>query len=182
MMKSLHEKKAGFSLVEMLVAISVFTIVVSIAVGGFVRALRTQRQLAAIVATESNVSLALEQMAREIRTGSSFCVGPTDADCDLANGVFAFIDQFGKKIIYAYNSSVGSLERERDGAGLETITARNVFVTRFEIIIQNNDPTDGVAARITVSLGVRPAEASLKDFEAALQTTLSPRTNVSVDR
>ncbi len=62
----------GFTIVELLVAMGIFLIVVEIAVGGFVNALRAQKQVAALIAAEGNADLALEQMAREIRTGY-FC-------------------------------------------------------------------------------------------------------------
>src|SRR4051812_39727119 len=64
--------RQGFTLVELLVAITLFSIAISIAIGGFVRALRTQRELISLIAANSNASLAIEQMAREIRTGTSF--------------------------------------------------------------------------------------------------------------
>jgi prepilin-type N-terminal cleavage/methylation domain-containing protein len=66
-------QRQGFTLVELLVSIALFSILVSIAAGGFVNALRTERQAAAMMAAESNVSIALEQMAREMRTGYLFC-------------------------------------------------------------------------------------------------------------
>ena len=62
-----HAAVSGFTLVELLVAIGVFSILISVAVGTFARALRTQRQTAALIAANSNASLVLEQMAREIR-------------------------------------------------------------------------------------------------------------------
>ncbi len=59
-MKSKFPKKykagsrAGFTLVELLVAIALFSIAVSVAVGGFVRVLRTQRQIVALIAANSS--------------------------------------------------------------------------------------------------------------------------------
>jgi prepilin-type N-terminal cleavage/methylation domain-containing protein len=66
-------KRSGFTLIELLVAIALFSIVVAIASSGFVSALRTQRQVASLISTQSNVTLVLEQMAREERTGYLFC-------------------------------------------------------------------------------------------------------------
>ena len=64
---------AGFTLVELLVTIALFSIIVSIAAGGFVRALRSEREVSAMILSESNVSIALEEMTREMRTGYLFC-------------------------------------------------------------------------------------------------------------
>jgi prepilin-type N-terminal cleavage/methylation domain-containing protein len=68
-----ESSQRGFTLIEVLVAIGVFSIVVAIATGGFVNSLRTQRQVASLISTQSNASLVLEQMAREMRTGFLFC-------------------------------------------------------------------------------------------------------------
>jgi prepilin-type N-terminal cleavage/methylation domain-containing protein len=65
--------KKGFTLVETLVAIAIFAIVVLIGVGGFANALHTQGEVSSLIAAQSNASIALEQMAREIRTGYLFC-------------------------------------------------------------------------------------------------------------
>lgn len=65
----------AFTLIEVLIAIGVFSILVVVGVGGFTNALRTQREVAGLIAAQSNASVALEQMAREIRTGYLFCNG-----------------------------------------------------------------------------------------------------------
>src|SRR5262245_61681011 len=66
-------QRGGFTLIEVIVAIGVFSILFAIAAGGFLSALRAERQAAALLAAESNASIALERIAREIRTGYYFC-------------------------------------------------------------------------------------------------------------
>ena len=87
----------GFTLAELLVAIGVFSVLMAIGVGGFVHALHTQREVAALIASQSNASIALEQMAREIRTGYLFCNDPDNngnpnttcsAACTVSGGVW----------------------------------------------------------------------------------------------
>ena len=68
--------KKGFTLVELLITVGLFTVIVTIAVGGFINAIRTQRQVSSLISAQSNVSLALEQMTRAIRTGYLFCHAP----------------------------------------------------------------------------------------------------------
>src|SRR5689334_8349161 len=77
-------RRAGFTLVEVLIAIGLFSILFAIAGGGFVNTLRAQRQLSAMMAAESNVSIALEEMARDMRTGYLFCHDLTGVStCDI---------------------------------------------------------------------------------------------------
>lgn len=80
-MKKNHPS-SGFTLIELLIAIALFSIVVEIAASGFVNALRTQRQISSLISAESNVTLVLEQMSREVRTGYLFC---HDYDVNNAN-------------------------------------------------------------------------------------------------
>ncbi len=65
--------KKGFTLVELLITVGLFVIIITIAVGGFTNAVRTERQVSLLISAQSNVSLVLEQMSREIRTGYLFC-------------------------------------------------------------------------------------------------------------
>jgi prepilin-type N-terminal cleavage/methylation domain-containing protein len=80
--------KKGFTLIELLVTVGLFTIIITIAVGGFTDAIRTQRQVSSLIAAQSNVSLALEQMARQIRTGYLFCTIPGAAGVGNGPSVF----------------------------------------------------------------------------------------------
>lgn len=76
MIKRKKDDRKGFTLVELLISIALFSVLVSVAVGGFVRALRTERQVSAMMSAESNVSIGLEEMTREMRLGYLFCDEP----------------------------------------------------------------------------------------------------------
>ena len=54
----------GFTLPELLVAMGLFLIVISIVAGAFVNSLRTQRATVELIAVNDNISLLLEQIAR----------------------------------------------------------------------------------------------------------------------
>ncbi len=62
----------AFTIIELLVAMGLFIILMGITAGSFVKAMRTQRAIVALMAANDNASLTLEQIAREIRTGSNF--------------------------------------------------------------------------------------------------------------
>jgi len=76
-----HKSQAGFTLVELIVAMSIFLIAIVIIVGAFIRSLRTQRIVNHLMAVNSNTSLVIEQMAREIRTGYEFKLNPAGSAC-----------------------------------------------------------------------------------------------------
>ena len=177
---SKNSQRRGFTLVELLVALSVFSIIISIAVGGFVRALRTQRQTIGLLASNSNASLTIEQMAREIRTGLRFRCGTGNPLCSGVPTVLTFDTVGGNTIWYCLNGAVinryvGTLgDCMTDGT---PITAVNVNVKQlsFRVFFNQRYPADLYPARIVISMTVSPLEQGVQGAELNFQTTVSAR-------
>lgn len=64
--------QSGFSLVEMIVALAVFAVVITIAVGALLMLIGTNQRLQAEQSVMTNLSFALDSMTREIRTGTHY--------------------------------------------------------------------------------------------------------------
>ncbi len=62
----------GFTLIEMIVALAVFSVVVTIAVGALLMLIASNEQLQAEQSVMTNLSFALDSMTREIRTGTAY--------------------------------------------------------------------------------------------------------------
>ena len=183
----------GFTLVELLVAVALFSILMSIAAGGFVRALRSEREVSAMMAAESNVNLALEQMAREMRTGYLFCHDPgaasPNADCASCSVVVSgqtqtwtcpnieFYDANGEQVEYSLDEN-NVLERsdsaENNGVA-EPLTSDNVSVTDLSFTIFGNIEGDHWNPRITIAIGAQPNDNTVTWSTANLETTVEAR-------
>lgn len=180
-----NKSRAGFTILELVVAIGVFSILVSIAVGGFVRALRTQRQVASLIAAQSNVSLAIEQMAREIRTGADFCIDPRDPANPAASPCVFLSDSLVEELIFTnasgkrvtYDVQGGVMLRDADGGGFEPMTAENVSVEYLRFRLLGEGRGDQYPPRVTISLGVAPRspDLALRGIVTNLVTTISAR-------
>jgi prepilin-type N-terminal cleavage/methylation domain-containing protein len=157
--------RGGFTLVELLVAITLFAIAISVAVGGFVRALRTQRQLISLIAANSNVSLAMEQMAREMRTGKNFNCTNGARYCDE----LLFTDADGETVEYGL-SDEGVLTRKVNDGVREHFTAEQVRVAYLHFFVPDTLPQ-----RVTISLGVGVRDQELEGNVTNLETTVSSR-------
>src|SRR5690242_13190428 len=83
---STKNSRGGFTMIELVVAMAVFSIIVTVILGGIVRSLQDQRRLSSLIAADNDVSIALEQMAREIRTGFRFCRDAQACAADIAGG------------------------------------------------------------------------------------------------
>ncbi len=161
----------GFTMIELLVAIALFSIVVSIAVGGLVNAIRIQRQIAALIAANSNASFALEQIARDVRTGSDFsganCSGQQCSELD-------FMNAFGQATSYRLRS--GKIEKGTNGA-FQPVTGDNTAVQYLSFTLIGNLPGDGYPPRIIITLGVSPSSAAggASGIISGIETTVSAR-------
>ena len=166
--------RRGFTLIELVVAIGLFSVIVAIAIGGFVGALRTERQVTGLLAANSNVSLAIEQMAREIRTGYDLCVNGNF--CDSSN--LSFRNARGESVTYCLQDQ--SLFRGMGGGGCagsggSAITAANVAVTYLNFSVSGNENNDGYPPLVTVAIGVGAKTAGVSGSIVNLQTTVTAR-------
>jgi len=189
--KILCRGQNGFTLVELVVAIGFFVIILGIVVGGFTHGIRAQRKIASLIAVNNNMSLVLEQIAREIRVGREFCVDvdaasgsciTSIADFDTINQASTDILEFRRlrgsslvEVRYEWDSTEKKLMRAEGGAVAVPITAGNVSVLGFEFIVSNKQNSTTYPWRITVRMKVAPRNAAIGEMEEEIQTTVAAR-------
>lgn len=79
----------GFTLIEMIVSLGVFSIVATIAVGALLVLIGTNRQLQGEQSIMTNLSFALDSMTREIRTGTHYyCDSAANYSAGGPNNIF----------------------------------------------------------------------------------------------
>lgn len=174
-MKIKNQKNAGFTIIELMVATSLFLVIISIVSGVFVKSLRIQRGALGLIEAASNAELAIEQMAREMRTGTTFNVFQESKSVSFKN-------VNGNMMTYNWNSETKKLECLETGdysdkhcssAAPQPITANNVSINNLKFTFFNGAPADPYPPRITITLKI----ASLKNpaSEVNIQTTISSR-------
>lgn len=163
----------GFTVIELVVAMGIFSVVILMGVGGFARALKAQRQVSAFSSTNSNMSLVFEQIAREIRTGVNFCANGIVCG---SSSVLSFINARGDTVTYCLDGE--AVERfignGSCGSG-QKLTADNVSVQYLTFIISGNQNDDGRPPLITVLTGASPKDASAASYTVRFETTVSSR-------
>ncbi|MGC9046749.1 MAG: PulJ/GspJ family protein [Minisyncoccia bacterium] len=95
----IFKQNNGFTLVELLVAISVFAIAVSIGGSFYFSALHSSRNINSFDVMLSNVKDAIEMMARDLRTGS----GLTATNCASST---SFIDINNNPVTYKVSNGI----------------------------------------------------------------------------
>ena len=171
----------GFTLVELVVAMSVFIIAITIAVGAFVQALKTQRAVNHLLSVNSNASLVVEQIAREIRTGYGFDLDRFAPPLCTGGDYDRLIFTNSRTNQVTYELREGTILREEcvgadcSVAEFEPLTASNIRVRRLCFtntgsLENNRDPW-----RITFSLAVGSSDLQFSGDVLNLQTTVAAR-------
>src|SRR3989338_8853650 len=89
--------RKGFTVVELMVAMSMFLILIGVAAGTFLETLRTQKIITELSAANDNATQAIEQLSREIRTGYNFQTSNAD--------MLEFVNYKNEVVTYKLGSS-----------------------------------------------------------------------------
>lgn len=168
-LKIFSGSKNGFTMVELLVSMGVFLILMSIVSGGFISALRTQKELVGLISINDNANLTLEQIMRELRTGYHFS--------KISESEFEFVNS--ENIVVYYRFVDGAIERgEMNALTFKTykkITADDVKIKNFNIEIMGGGAGDSYQPRITIAISIVGISKYLQNVPVNVQMTVSPR-------
>ncbi|MDO8603903.1 MAG: type II secretion system protein [bacterium] len=169
----------GFTLVEMIVALGLFTIVLFIATSAFLSIVNADRKARAVRVAADNLNIALEDMSRRIKTGTSYYCGPGgDAllsvkDCASGGNTLFFTGQDGFRTMYTLDSSGAILRSIAPDAPISA-TSPEIKITSLNFIVNGSDPTDKIQPVVAISIsGSLSAGTANTTFK--MQTTVTQR-------
>ncbi len=155
--------KRGFTLIEMIVAVGVFTITITIILASFLNITDIQRKTAAIRTINDNLNFSLETMMREIRSGTSYSVGGGGTSLSIVNN-------YKKNIVYSLNTADNQIERSEEGGPGIALTAPEVKITKLFFVVNNN-----FQPLVTIVINGETGENEKTKSVFDLQTTISQR-------
>lgn len=126
----------GYSLLEMMVAIALFSLVMLLVTGAFLRFITLDRTARYTNDVTTNLSFAVDSISRSILTGTDYaCNGVAGANCwPDGQSRIAFTDEKGRRMTYILKTD-GSIGRCSDVASCSSSNA--VSLTDKRITIQN---------------------------------------------
>jgi prepilin-type N-terminal cleavage/methylation domain-containing protein len=195
--------KAGFTLVEMIVASSIFTIVMLVVVGSLISLNNESRKSRSIRLVTDNLSSAVDSMSRNMRMGAYYHCGcgtagtpstPGDVnypdgprDCPMTDALggggdqcFAFESQFGDQSVsldqYVYRLSNHRIQRSKDGgATFIDLTAPEITINDLRFFVMGSTP-DAHQPAVTVLIRGTASVTPKIATDFNVQTTLGSRT------
>jgi type II secretory pathway pseudopilin PulG len=200
---SLRKGGAGFTIIEMIVATGIFTIVMLVVVGSLISLNNESRKSRSVRLVTDNLSSAIDSMSRNMRMGAYYHCGcgtlgtpstPGDVnypdgarDCPMSDAqggggdqCLAFESQFGNQALatdqYVYRLFGNRIQRSKDGGvTFIDLTAPEIRINDLHFFVQGSTPD---AHQPVVTLVIRgTASVTPKiatDFN--IQTTLGSRT------
>lgn len=176
----------GFTLVELLVSVAIFSVVMLVAVGSLLTMVEASRKAQAMKSVINNLNFALESMSRTIRVGTFYHCGVTGSigtpqDCSQGSSYFAFEKSGGNssslsdQIVYRLIDN--RIERSIDGGGtFIPITAPEVVVEDLRFYVVGSQATpDTVQPKVVMIVRGSAQITSRSRTEFNLQTTIAQR-------
>jgi len=182
MNKILKNKKSGFTLVELIVSLGLFTVVMMISTSALLSLADTNKKVQSMRIAFDNLNLALESMSREIRMGSVYTCNPSlpvilvpgtaGSNCTGGNSTVAFFPQNGDTMVYRLNGSI--VQRSKDGgSNFSDITSSNVIINELMFYVRGALLTSGNQPHLTISLDGTAGSRVSSKFR--IQTTITQR-------
>lgn len=159
-----NNKKNGLTMIELIVAVGIFGLVISMVSGIFILSLQSQRRIIALRNIEDNSRFVIESMGREIRTGKNFNGG--------GNSI-SFTNAKGEAIIYRLSNN--TVEKSFDGGTtFSPMTGTEVTIDYVNFNLIGQATGDGLQPRITVAIGIT-SRVGNQSANLKIQTTISER-------
>lgn len=184
-----QHNKHGFTLLEMVISIGLFSVLIISTISIMIGVSKAQAKTANIQAIQDNIRFGLELITRELRTGTNYRL---IVNCGSSgNGLqFTSVNQgVSQERFYYYSDTDGdaipdSIMRVAmataggiDCTKSRPLTAEEVIVERLEFIVRGTaaGPGDG-QPRATVSMSLRAKNPRIgTDTSMSLQTTVTQR-------
>ena len=166
-------RRRGYTLVELIVAVGLFALVMLLASGAYLMMIGLNRQAQGIATGIDNLSFAVESMTRDIRTGTNYNCGGL-GDCPSGASTFSFKNEDGTSVTYSLAS--GALQKTI-GAAQSTLTDPSVVVSSLTFYAFGTQPAPGdyQQARVTVIISGTVTYAAGKSQPFTVETGATMR-------
>ncbi len=164
--------KNGYTLLELIVSVGVFSLVMVVVSTAYLTLVDLDRKGRSTTAVVTNLSFAVDSMARAIRTGQNYSCN-FGTNCPSGASRLSFIDENGRTITYTLSNGVVMRECSGSGcpvAGAVPLTDASVTVSTLTFRVTGVGTGDGLQPRVTFSMrGVMSAGPKQSSSEFTLQ-------------
>lgn len=165
-------KNAGFTLVEMLIAISLFIVVSTISIGAIINIFDSNKRAQSSKTVVDNFNLAFENMVRTIRFGSNYRCGGGVGDCSLGD-TSVTVNFQGDDITYRLNGN--SIQKRQNNGNYENITSPETVIQYLKFYVLGTNTNDGNQPYVVVVIKGYSGNKSTNQSVFSIETLISQR-------
>lgn len=168
---------SGFTLIELLMAMSIFALTSMAVIAIFLSMTAGHRRSLNVITLNNTAYIAMETIAKEIRTGKDFsCIVGSVSSCDE----IGFTNYRGQNV--SYKLTVNQIEKTCSGSGCAAgkITPSNINISYLKFNLKGTD-VDGIPdnkqSKINIVLTAQTPAGTPVKYQRTLnlQTTISSR-------
>jgi prepilin-type N-terminal cleavage/methylation domain-containing protein len=178
------ELKKGFTLIEIMVSISVFAIVMLVSSGSIFSVFDANRKSQTLRSVMDNLNLSLESMTRTIRFGSVYHCDITQGGAlsttrDCAGGAtsIAVLDSAGQQIVYRLDGT--RISRSINGGAYQYVTGTDVSINSLNFFVLGSTPYSSgsniIQPKVIISVTGHAGTKTSSRTDFRLQTMVSQR-------
>lgn len=185
----------GFTLIEMLVSVALFSIVMVVALGALLSMSVATRKAEAIDSAINNLSAAIESMSRSIRTGANYHCGSSGTltstqDCvNAPQPFFTYMAYDGSQVTYCLSNpgtntcntsttcATGNcmVLRSINGGAYSSLTAPEVHITFFGFYVAGTTIGDSVQPKVDILINGSVPITAKQNSTFNIQTSVVQR-------
>lgn len=176
----------GFTLVEMIVSVTIFSVVMLIGVGSLLSMMSANKKSQSIQLVMNNLNFAIEDITRTIRIGTAYHCGSGDImgskNCVDGNSFLAFEPAGGDtgttddQVIYKLNNN--QIEKSIKGGATNSfiaITAPEIKIEKLMFYVQGSEQDDKKQPKVLIILSGYAGEDEKTRSNFNIQTIISQR-------
>ncbi|MCK5027267.1 MAG: type II secretion system protein [Candidatus Pacebacteria bacterium] len=179
-------RKGGFTILEMLVSVALFTVIVVMSIGVIIVIIDANKQTRSLSVSMGNIEFHFKEMFREASSGSNYHCAEEIAgsihskDCSGSfHNFFGFTDVYGNDVYYRQDNS--QIEASYNGSAFMPITDSSVVIGNFGAMVIDSDPAS-VKDPLSLYINVKGEVVGQgeKKSEFNFQTMVTQRLDLSI--
>jgi len=177
MSKKFPAMRRGFTLIELMTAVSIFAIVMVISMGSIIGVFDANRKSRTLKTIMNNLNLAIESMAKEMRYGESYHCGSSGTltlpqNCPGGDTLVSFLSSEDAQITYRLNGA--TIEKQINSAEFLAVTAPEVIIDSLVFYTLGAGTDNLLQPKVIIKIeGHAGTDKSRSDF--TLETMVSQR-------
>lgn len=174
-----RRKRGGFTLVELMVSVTIFSLIMVISMGAILSVLTANHKSQTLRSVMDNLNSTLESMTRTIRFGQDYHGGssgditlPSDSGSGGDTSI-TVLDSTNRRVTYALTNS--QITRTVDGGSAFALTSPDVTISSFNVWVSGSTKSDAWQPRVVIVIKGTVAGKNLSGSTFILETTVSQR-------